>query len=170
MCDAAVGIDVEAFHDGLMFVVRERPTLSTPAYYFLTGPGGNITKWSRDSSRDDFFNATLVQTKTATVIYESPHPTLGVEVVGRKLRTENIGTKAMVNSALRRARSQTWRSIGSGLIAQLSTSELPLHLRPGMTVETNIRGELELWIISSVQFDLKAGGAHLSLRKDIQEA
>ena len=167
MCDSATSdAPVECFYDGAGFVLRYVPGLADPAFVFTAGDGGNLTRWEQARSRDTFYNAVQVKTATSTQLYESFDTVVGVGVAGRCLVTESTGARAGSGTALRRAKAQTSRAIRSGLTASLTTSALPLHLTPGATVEVRLRGTRERWIVSSIIFDLAAGGANLTLRKD----
>lgn len=167
MCDSAISdAPVECFYDGIDFVIRYVPGIGVPKFKFSAGEGGNLSMWETTTSRDSFYNAVQVKTATAVQTYESFDTSVGVGVAGRRLATESTGARAGSGTALRRAKVQTSRAIRSGLTASLATSALPLHLTPGDTVEVRLRRTRELWIVSSIIFDLAAGGANLTLRKD----
>ena len=167
MCDSAVSLaEVECFYNGAGFVIRYVPGIGVPKFTFSAGEAGNLARWETTTSRDSFYNAVQVKTATATQTYESFDTTVGVTVAGRRLATEETGARAGSGTALRRAKVQTQRAIRTGLTAQLSTSALPLGLTPGDTIDVKIRGTSTRWVISSIIFDLAAGGANLTLRKD----
>lgn len=164
ICDSASIGECECFNDGTKFVLRKKPTITTPSYVFTTG--ANISKLKESTSRDDFYNAVQVtRADDSKTVLEDNRPITGVTAAGRRLKiidTQITGTAA----SLSYAQAAINRGINSGLATQIVTPDCPLGLTPGDTVATYIDGVMTSWLISLIEFDLKSGTSTLNLRKD----
>lgn len=164
ICDNASIGECECFNDGTGFILRQAPTIGTPSYVFTTG--GNISKISENSSRDDFWNAVQVTRADGTITtLEDTRPTTGVNAAGRRLKILDTGITTG-RASLIYAQAMINRGVVSGRTIQITTPDCPLGLAPGTTVATYIDNALENWLISLIDFDLKTGATTLNLRKD----
>ena len=164
MCDNATIGECECLNNGINFVIRRKPTLSTPAYVFTEG--ANIAQVKESTSRDDFYNAVRITRADGTVTtLEDNRAVLGVAACGRRLKI--IDTKiAGTSASAAYAQAVINRAVTSGLSMQIVTTDCPLGLTPGMTVSVFLDGALADWLISRIEFDLKTGTTTLNLRKD----
>lgn len=163
MCDGASTGQVEAFHDGTAFVLRPRPQLGDPVYTFTDQ--ANLVSFIESESREEFYNAAMVtRSGGAVALVEDASPVFGVGAVGRKLKI--VDTKIQGVPALAFAQAVIDRAIRSGQSFTITTPDTPLGLRPGATIATYVEEFYQAWQISSIDLDLKHGGATLTTRKD----
>lgn len=164
MCDNATIGECECLNNGINFVIRRKPTLSTPGYVFTEG--ANIAQVKESTSRDDFYNAVRITRADGTVTtLEDNRAILGVAACGRRLKiieTKITGTAASAAYA----QAAINRAVTSGFSMQIVTPDCPLGLAPGMTVSVFLDGALADWLIARIEFDLKTGITTLNLRKD----
>lgn len=164
MCDNASVGECECFNDGTGFILRQAPTIGTPAYQFTEA--SNISKISENTSRDDFWNAVHITRADGTVTtLEDNRPITGVNAAGRRLKILDTGITTG-RASLIYAQAMINRGVASGRTIQITTPDCPLGLAPGTTVATYTDGTVENWLISLIDFDLKTGTTTLNLRKD----